>query len=185
MVVYLGGGVTEASVITMNGPVVANTIRLGGRKLDELLAAYVRRKYGVVISEMVSEEIKLRIGAATPVEPNESLEIQGRDQVNNLPRMISLSTADVVEAFEEPLDQIVGCVRTSLERTPPELTSDIIDRGIMLCGGGALLRGVDRYLTEATGIPAYLAEEPVGCLALGAELILHQMEAFKRYLPTA
>ena len=185
MVVYLGGGVTEASVITMNGPVVANTIRVGGRRLDELLTTYIRRKYGVVVGEMVAEEIKLRIGAAIPIEPNESLEIQGRDQVNNLPRTISINTADVVEAFEEPLEDIIGCVRSTLERTPPELTSDIIDRGIMLCGGGSLLRGVDRYITDATGIPAYLAEEPVGCLALGAELVLHQMEAFKRYLPTA
>ena len=185
MVVYLGGGVTEASVITMNGPVVANTIRLGGRRLDEIIASYIRRKYGVVIGEMVAEEVKLRIGAAAPVEPNESLDIQGRDQVNNLPRSVTVTSADVVEALEEPLNDIVNCVRTALERTPPELTSDIIDRGIMMCGGGALLRGMDRFLTDATGIPVYLAEEPVGCLALGAELVLHQMEAFKRYLPTA
>jgi rod shape-determining protein MreB len=185
MVVYLGGGVAEAAVITMNGPVVANTVRMGGRRLDELLAAYVRRKYGVVISEMVAEEIKLRIGAAAPLEPNESLEVQGRDQVNNLPRTVTVSTADVVEAFEEPLEDILGCVRSTLERTPPELTSDIIDRGIMMCGGGSLLRGMDRYLTNATGIPAYLAEEPVGCLAVGAELVLHQMEQFRRYLPQA
>jgi rod shape-determining protein MreB len=183
MVAYLGGGVAESSVITMNGPVVSNTIRMGGRRLDETITAYIRRKYGVVVSDMVAEDIKLRIGAAIPVEPNESLEVQGRDQVNNLPRTIAVTSADVVEALEEPLAEIVGCVRYTLERTPPELTSDIIDRGIMLAGGGALLRGIDRYLTNATGIPAYLAEEPVACLALGAELALHQMEQFRRYLP--
>ncbi|MFN2297946.1 MAG: rod shape-determining protein, partial [Anaerolineales bacterium] len=163
----------------------ANTIRLGGRKLDEIIAAYIRRKYGVVISDMVAEEVKLRIGAAAPVEPNESLDVQGRDQVNNLPRTVTISSADVVEALEEPLNDIVGCLRSTLERTPPELTADIIDRGIMMCGGGALLRGMDRFLTNATGIPVYLAEEPVGCLAVGAELVLHQIEQFKRYLPQA
>jgi rod shape-determining protein MreB len=185
MVVYLGGGVAEASVISMNGTVSANSVRKGGQRLDEAIANYVRRKYGVVISEMTSEDVKLRIGAAVPVEPNDTLEVQGRDQVSSQPRNVTLSTADVVEALEEPLGEIVACIRTTLEHTPPELTSDIIDRGMMLCGGGALLRGVDRFLTNATGVPAYLAEEPVACVALGAELVLHQLDMFRRYLPQA
>lgn len=185
MVVYLGGGVAEASVISMNGMVSANIVRMGGQRLDEAIASYLRRKYGVVVSEMTAEDIKLRIGAASAVEPNETLEIQGRDQVSGLPRNVNVTTADVVEALEEPLGEIVNCIRSTLEHTPPELTSDIIDRGMMLCGGGALLRGVDRFLTNATGVPAYLAEEPVACLAIGAELVLHQLDMFRRYLPIA
>jgi rod shape-determining protein MreB len=185
MVVYLGGGVAEAAVITMNGTVVANTVRMGGRRLDEAIASYIRRKFGVSISEMVAEDIKLRIGAAAPVDPNETLDVQGRDQVNGMPRSINISTADIVEAMEEPLGEVVNCIRSTLEQTPPELTSDIIDRGMMLCGGGALLRGVDRFLSNATSVPTYLAEEPVACVALGAELVLHQLDQFRRYLPQA
>jgi rod shape-determining protein MreB len=185
MVVYLGGGGAEASVISMNGIVSANAVRMGGQRLDEALANYIRRKFGVAVSEMTAEDVKLRIGAAAAVEPNESLEVQGQDQVSGLPRNINLTTADVVEALEEPLGEIVSCIRTALEHTPPELTSDIIDRGMMLCGGGALLRGVDRFLTNATGVPAYLAEEPVACIAIGGELVMHQLDMFRRYLPTA
>jgi rod shape-determining protein MreB len=185
MVVYLGGGVAEANVITMNGSVSANTVRMGGQRLDEAIGNYIRRKYGVVISEMMAEDLKLRIGAATLPETNEKLEIQGRDQVTGQPRNLEISTADVVEALDEPLGAIVSCIRATLEHTPPELTSDIIDRGMMLCGGGSLLRGVDRYLTTTTGVPAYLAEEPVACLAIGAEMVLHQLDMFRRYLPQA
>lgn len=185
MVVYLGGGTSESSVIAVNGIVVAHTVRLGGQRLDEALASYIRHKYGLVIGETTSEEIKLQVGAAIPLEQNSALEVQGRDQVNGLPRKVTVTTSDVLEALEEPLLRIGAGVRATLEKTPPELTSDIIDRGMMLCGGGSLLKGMDRYLTQTTGVPAYLAEEPVACLALGAERVLRQVELFRRFLPPA
>jgi rod shape-determining protein MreB and related proteins len=185
MVVYIGGGVTEASVIALNGPIVAHTVRMGGRRMDDAIASYIRRKYGVVIGEIAAEDVKLRIGAAAPGDTNESLEIQGRDQVNALPRTITVYTEDVVEALEEPLAAVLACIRSTLERTPPELTSDVLDRGMMLCGGGMLLRGIDRFLTNATGVPAFLAEEPVACIALGAENILQNVDLYRRYLPQA
>jgi rod shape-determining protein MreB len=185
MVVYLGGGVSESSVIAVNGIVVAHTVRLGGQRLDEALASYIRHKYGLVIGDSTSEEIKLKVGAAIPMEQDSTLEVQGRDQVNGLPRKVTVTTSDVIEALEDPLLQIGSGVRATLEKTPPELTSDIIDRGMMLCGGGSLLKGMDRYLTETTGVPAYLAEEPVACLAIGAEKVLRQVELFRRFLPPA
>lgn len=185
MVVYLGGGASESSVIAVNGIVVANTVRLGGQRLDEALASYIRHKYGLVIGDTTAEEIKLKVGAAIPLEQDSALEVQGRDQVNGLPRKLTITTSDVLEALEESLLRIGAGVRATLEKTPPELTSDIIDRGMMLCGGGALLRGMDRYLTQLTGVPAYLAEEPVACLALGAERVLRQVELFRRFLPPA
>jgi len=185
MVVYLGGGTSESSVIAVNGIVVAHTVRLGGQRLDEALASYIRHKYGLVIGETTSEEIKLQVGAAIPLEQDSALEVQGRDQVNGLPRKVTVTTSDVLEALEEPLLRIGAGVRATLEKTPPELTSDIIDRGMMLCGGGSLLKGMDRYLTQTTGVPAYLAEEPVACLALGAERVLRQVELFRRFLPPA
>lgn len=185
MVVYLGGGTSESSVIAVNGIVVAHTVRFGGQRLDEALASYVRHKYGLVIGETTSEEIKLQVGAAIPLEQDSALEVQGRDQVNGLPRKVTVTTSDVLEALEEPLLRIGAGVRATLEKTPPELTSDIIDRGMMLCGGGSLLKGMDRYLTQTTGVPAYLAEEPVACLALGAERVLRQVELFRRFLPPA
>ena len=185
MVVYIGGGVTEASVIAMNGPVIAHTVRMGGRRMDEAVTSYLRRKYGIVLGDLAAEEIKLRIGAAMPTSQNSSMEIQGRMQVSGLPRTVTVTTEDIIEALEEPLTAVLACIRYVLERTPPELTSDIIDRGLMLCGGGSLLRGVDAFITNATGVPAYLAEEPVACIALGAEAALHNLDQFKRYLPQA
>ena len=183
MVVYLGGGASESAVIAVNGIVVANTVRVGGQRLDEAIATYVRHKYGLVIGETTAEELKLKVGSAVPLETEFSQEVQGRDQVSGLPRKARVTTADIAEALADPMAQIVSGVRATLERTPPELTSDIIDRGMMLCGGGALLRGVDRYFTQVTGVPAYLAEEPVACLALGAERVLKQVELFRRFLP--
>ncbi|OGO49281.1 MAG: rod shape-determining protein [Chloroflexi bacterium RBG_16_64_43] len=183
MVVYLGGGASESAVISVNGIVVANTVRVGGQRLDEAIATYVRHKHGLVIGETTAEELKLKVGSAVPLDTELSLEVQGRDQVSGLPRKVRVTTADIEEALADPLAQIVSGVRATLERTPPELTSDIIDRGMMLCGGGSLLRGVDRYFTQVTGVPAYLAEEPVACLALGAERVLKQVELFRRFLP--
>jgi rod shape-determining protein MreB and related proteins len=183
LVVDLGGGATEAAVVSMNGIVSACTVRSGGLKLDEAIMAYARRKYGLVIGEPTAEEIKLRIGAAIPQDEEMSMEVQGRDQVTGLPRVIVLSTGEVVEALQETLGIILGAVKNVLERTPPELVSDIIDRGMVLCGGGSLLRGIDKLLTKETGIPAFIAENPIACVALGAGRAFKSLDILKRILP--
>ncbi len=184
LVVLLGAGATQAAVVSMNGIVAAHTSRVGGLRLDDSIAGYIRRKYGLLIGETTSEDIKLKLGAAVVIEGEEqTLEIQGRDQVNGLPRTLSLTTADVVEALQEPLQQIVGTVRAVLEKTPPELAADVIDRGMLVCGGGALLRGVDQLLTQETGIPAYVAENPMGVVALGTSRAFRHLDTLRKVLP--
>lgn len=183
MVVVLGGGATQAAVVSMNSLVAAHTARVGGLRFDEAIGSYVRKKYGLVIGDSTAEDIKISIGAAIPQEEEHSLEVQGRDQVNGLPRSVTLTTGDVIEALREPLDIVVGTVRTVLEKTPPELASDIIERGMMLCGGGGLLPGIDRLLTKETGIPAYVAENPMACVALGTGRAFKYLDTLKRILP--
>jgi rod shape-determining protein MreB len=183
MVVILGGGAVQAAVIAMSGIVSAHTVRIGGGKLDDAIVAYVRKKYGLIIGPRTAEVAKIRIGAAISQEEESSVEIQGQDQVTALPRPVSLSTDEIVEALQETLQLQVAAVRTVLESTPPELASDIIDRGMVVCGGGALLRGIDKWLTRETGVPAYLAEEPVVCAAKGAAKGLAIIDRLRRSLP--
>ena len=185
MVVDLGGGATQSAVVSMNGIVSAYTARVGGMKLDEAIIAYIRKKYGLIVGDPTAEDIKLRIGAAAPVDEELTLEVQGRDQVTGLPRTITVSTGEIVEALQETLATITGVVKTVLEKTPPELASDIIDRGMILCGGGSLLRGMDKLLTKETGVPAYIAENPLAVVALGASRAFKQLEIFKRVLTRA
>jgi rod shape-determining protein MreB len=183
MVVDLGGGVTQAAVIAMSGIVSEDATRIGGMKLDEAIVSYVRKKYGLIIGSRTAEEAKIRIGAAIPQDEEQTIEIQGQDQVTGLPRPITLTTGEVVEAIQETLQLQLAAVRNVLEHTPPELASDIIDRGMLICGGGSLLRGIDKWLTSATGVPAYLAEEPVACIAKGAARGLGMLERLRRSLP--
>ena len=183
MVVDLGGGATEAAVVSLNGIVVANSIRTGGLRLDEAIAGYVRRKYNLMIGQPTAEEIKIRIGAALPLEEDLEMEVQGRDQVAGLPRTISISTEEVTEALAEPLTAMLSVVKAVLERTPPELSSDIIDRGMVLVGGGALLRKMDELVIRETGVPAYVADAPIACTALGAGKALEQYELLRRSVP--
>jgi rod shape-determining protein MreB len=183
MVVNLGGGVTQAAVIAMSGIVAAEATRIGGIRIDEAIAHYVRKKYGLIIGARTAEETKLRIGAAIPQDEDRSIEIQGQDQVTGLPRPITLTTSEVVEAIQETLNLMVVSIRKVLEQTPPELASDIIDRGMVVCGGTALLRGMDKWLTRETGVPAYLAEEPVAAAAKGAATGLTMLDRLRRNLP--
>jgi rod shape-determining protein MreB len=185
MVVDLGGGATEAAVVSMSGIVSAHTARVGGVKLDEAIIAYIRRKYGLVVGDPTAEDVKIRIGAAIPVDEELTIEVQGRDQVTGLPRTVTLSTGEVVEALQEPLGVITGVVKAVLEKTPPELSADIIERGMVLCGGGSLLRGVDKLLTKETGVPAYVAENPLAVVALGTGKAFKQLDILKRTLPRA
>jgi len=183
MVVVLGGGVTSAAVVAMSGIVAADAVRIAGVKLDEAIVGYVRKKHGLVIGGRTAEEVKIRIGAAIPQEEDRSVEIQGQDQVTGLPRTVVLTANDIVEALQESLHLMLGAVRKVLERTPPELASDIIDRGMVICGGTSLLRGMDKWLTRETGVPAYLAEEPVACSARGAARSLGMLDRLRRSLP--
>ena len=185
MVVDIGGGTSEAAVVAMYGIVVSGSIRVGGVKFDEASASYVRRKYNLMIGEQTAEEVKLKIGSALPLAELLEMEVKGRDQVAGLPRTISITSEEVTEALAEPLSSVVGVVKSVLEQTPPELASDIIDRGMVLTGGGALLRNVDRLLTRETGVPCYVAENPMACVALGAGRALDIYDAIRRSMVAA
>lgn len=180
MVFNLGGGASEAAVLAMNGIVVAESVRMGGMRLDEAIVNYIRRKYSLVIGDPTAESIKIQIGAAVDIGEELSMEIQGRDQVGGLPRTITITTSEVVEAIEETLTSIVGAAKAVLEKTPPELASDIIDRGVVLTGGGALLRGIDQFITQRVGVPAYRAEEPLVATAIGAGRAIEDLALMRR-----
>jgi rod shape-determining protein MreB len=184
MVVDLGGGASEAAVIAMNGIVTASSVRVGGLRMDEAIAGYVRRKQNLMIGQPTAEAIKIQIGSAIEVKEEKHMEVQGRDMVAGLPRTITISTNEVVEALADPLSAIVGVVKSVLEKTPPELSSDIIDRGIVLVGGGALLNGMDELVTKETGVAAYVAEAPIACVATGAGTALQQYERLRRVVPS-
>ncbi len=183
MVICMGGGCSEASIMAMYSIVAAETLRKGGLDLDEAIVNYVRRKYGVIIGQLTAEMLKIKIGAAVPQDTENSMEVQGQDQVSGLPRPVTLTTGEIVEALQDPLKDITETCRRVLERTPPELVADIIDRGVALCGGGALLRGVDKLLTKALGIPAYLVDNPMTCVVEGAVRGLGMMNILRRNLP--
>ena len=184
MVVNIGGGITEAAVISLNKIVRAESGRLGGLRIDEAIISYVRRKYNLGIGQPTAEAVKIQIGAAIMPAEEMSMEIQGRDNVSGLPRTIVLTTGEVVEAMAEPLALIAGVVRSVLGDTPPELASDIIDRGIVMTGGCALLRGLDQYLTRATGVPVYRAENALIATATGAGRALEDPAILSRVLQT-
>lgn len=183
MVICLGGGSTQCAVLAMYGIVTAETMRSGGLSLDDAIITYVRRKYGIILSGVTAELLKIKIGAAIPQDSDLIMEVQGQDQVSGLPKPISISTYEIVEALQEPLRQIVEICRRVLEKTPPELVSDIIDRGMALTGGGALLRGIDKLLTRSLGIPAYLVDNPLTSVAEGTSRALSMYEILKRNLP--
>ncbi len=186
MVLNLGGGTSESAVISLNGIVVYDSVRIGGIRTDDAVAAYVRRRYNLMIGEATAEEIKIQIGCAVlPDNPADQveMEVSGRDQVTGLPKTIRLRSGEVTEAIAEPLQAMVNVAKGSLERTPPELVSDIIDRGVIMTGGGALLRGLDDLLTEEIGVPFYVADDPMACVALGAGRALENYELIRRTLP--
>lgn len=183
MVVDIGGGTTEAAVISMNDIVVWSSVRVGGIRTDEAIVSYVRKKYNLIIGEQTAEEIKIQIGSALPLPEELSMEVRGRDQVAGLPKTIVITSGEVTEAIAEPIGAIVGVVKQTLEKTPPELAADIIDRGMVLSGGGALLRNIDRMLTKETGVPCFVAESPMACVALGAGRALENYAIMRRSLP--
>jgi rod shape-determining protein MreB len=180
MVVDIGGGTTEVAVISLGGIVVSQSIRIGGDEIDESITAYVKREYKLMIGSQTAEEVKLEIGSAFPLEEEVQAEIRGRDLVSGLPKTVVLTSEEVRMAIEEPVQAIIDAVKETLDRTPPELAADIMDRGIMLAGGGALLQGLDDRLRDETQMPVHLAESPLTCVAVGSGRSLEEFEAIHR-----
>ena len=182
MIIDIGGGTTEIAVVALGGIVVSRSLRVGGNRFDEAIASYIRRKYNLMIGERTAEEVKIAIGTALPLERELTMDVRGRDLIAGLPRTIPMSSSEIMEAMEKPLQQVVTSVRAVLEETPPELASDIIDKGMVMTGGGSLLRNIDRLLTQVTGVPCHVAENALNCVALGTGLALEHFEFFKSSL---
>jgi len=182
MVVDIGGGTTEVAVIALGGIVTSKSIRVAGDECDEAIIQYARRAYNLLIGERSAEEIKIAIGSAFPDREERSVDVRGRDLVSGLPRTVRMTSSEIREAMAEPVQAIVDAVKQTLERTPPELSADIVDRGIILAGGGALLRGIDRLLAEETGMPVSLTEDPLAAVVMGTGRVLEEIETLKKVL---
>lgn len=180
MIVDIGGGSTETAVISLGGVVVANSVRVGGTKLDEAIISYLRRKHNIIIGDRAAENVKIKIGSAVPNAVSKKLEVAGRDSLTGLPKTVEVTTADVTEAMSQALTQIVACVKVVLEQTPPELASDIIEQGIVLSGGTALLTNLAKLLTAETGVPVHVATDPLFCVVKGAGIAIENLDAYKR-----
>jgi rod shape-determining protein MreB and related proteins len=178
MVVDIGGGTTEVGVISLGGMVYAGSVRVGGDKFDEAIINYIRRNYGMLVGEMTAETIKKEIGSAFPGSEVREMEVKGRNLAEGIPRSFTISSNEILEALTEPLNQIVSAVKTALEQTPPELGADIAEKGMVITGGGALLRDLDRLLMEETGLPVIVAEDPLTCVVRGSGRALEKMERF-------
>jgi len=184
MIVDIGGGAAEAAVISLGGVVVSKSVRVAGNKIDEAIQAYLKKKHNLIIGDQTAEDLKIKIGTATKVDKEESLEVSGRDLVFGLPRSITITSSDTVEAMRPILLQIIGAVKAVLEDTPPELAADIIDKGIVMSGGTSLLRNFDKLMTQETGVPAHTAEDALLCVVRGTGLVLENIELWKRSVTT-
>src|SRR3989338_6614329 len=180
MVIDIGGGTTDVAVLSLGGIVTSTSVRMAGNKQDAAIAEYIRKKHGLAIGDRTAEEIKMEIGSALPLEEEMEMEIRGRDLVQGLPKTIRVRTNEVVEAIQEPLREIVLAVRSVMQETPPELASDVIDKGMILTGGGAMLRNLDRLVAQSTGVPCYVADQPELCVAKGTGVALENLESYKR-----
>ena len=182
MVVDIGGGTSEVAVISLGGIVTSKSLRIAGDELDEAIVHYIKKEYNLMIGERTAEEIKVVIGSAYPKPKEEAIQIRGRDLITGLPKNISVTSSEIMEALKEPVNAIVDAIKFTLEKTPPELASDVMDRGIMLTGGGALLSGLDKLIKEETGMPVSIAERPLDCVVLGSGKVLEEIEALKKVL---
>jgi rod shape-determining protein MreB and related proteins len=182
MIVDIGGGTTEVAVIALGGIVTARSQRIAGDEMDEAIIQYARKAYNLLIGERTAEDIKIAVGSAFPQVEEQTIEMRGRDLVSGLPRNVRMTASEIREAMSEPIAGIVDAVKTTLERTPPELAADIVDRGIVLAGGGALLRGLDQLLGAETGMPVIIAEDPLSSVVLGAGKALEEIDTLKKVL---
>jgi rod shape-determining protein MreB len=180
MIIDIGGGTTEVALISLSGIVFSRSVRVAGDELDEAIAGYMKRAYNLMIGERTAEEIKIKIGSAYPVEKEASMEVKGRDLVAGLPKTLTITSQEVREALLEPISTIVESVRVTLERCPPELSADLVDRGLVLAGGGALLRGLDKLLQEETGLPVHVAEDPLSAVAEGTGRALSELKFLRQ-----
>ena len=172
MIVDIGGGTTEVALISLAGIVLSRSVRVAGDEFDEAIIQYMKRAYNLMIGERTAEEIKIKVGSAYPLEQELTMEVRGRDLVAGLPKTLTITSEEIREALQETISIVVENVRVTLERCPPELAADLVDRGIMLAGGGALLRGVDKLLAEETGLPVHLSDDPLSAVALGTGIVL-------------
>jgi rod shape-determining protein MreB len=179
MIVDIGGGTTEVAVISMSGIVYAKSIRVGGDKIDDSIIQYVKKKYNLLIGDRTAELIKMTIGTAYPAEEISTMNIKGRDLLSGIPKIVEITSAEIYEAISEPVSQIVDAVKTTLEKIPPELSSDIVDRGIALAGGGALLKNIDILIRENTELPVIIADDPLTCVVRGAGMALDELNILK------
>ena len=184
MIVDIGGGRSEAAVISMYGIVVSESVRVAGDRMDDAIAAYIKRRHNLIIGDRTAEDVKVGIGSALPQEEETTMDVRGRDQISGLPKTVGVSSTEMTLAVQDCLAAFVQTVRSVLERTPPELASDVIDRGIVLTGGGSRLRHLDLLLTQETGVPCQVSENPMDCVAIGAGAALEHLEVIKRSLPT-
>ena len=180
MIVDIGGGATEAAVISLGGVVVHKSARVAGNKIDEAIASYMRKKHNLIIGDQTAEEVKIRIGSAIALAKTKKMEVKGRDSIMGLPKVIEISSTEVTEAIRPVLNQIIGAIKAVLEETPPELASDIIDKGIVMSGGTSLLRHLDRLVTQEVSVPAHVAEEPILCVVKGTGIALQNIEKYKK-----
>ncbi len=182
MVVDIGGGTSEVAVISLGGIVVSRSLRTAGDEFDDAIIHYIKKEYNLMIGERTAEEIKIKIGSAYPFEKELTYNVSGRDLVTGLPKVLSVSSAEIREALREPVNAVVDSIKFTLEKTPPELASDIMERGIMLAGGGALLKGLDLLISEETGIPVFIANNPLDCVVLGTGKVLEQIDVLSNVL---
>jgi rod shape-determining protein MreB len=179
MILDIGGGTTEIAVISLKGIVYSRSVRVGGDKMDEAIANYVKRRYNMLIGERTAEQIKISVGSAIPTGENLSIEVKGRDLVHGVPRAVLVSEDEIRDALLEPINQIVDVVKMALEKTPPELSSDIVDRGIAMAGGGSLLRNLDVLIAQETGLPVNLVDDPLAAVVIGSGMVLDQLDMLK------
>jgi rod shape-determining protein MreB len=179
MILDIGGGTTEIAIISLKGIVYSRSVRVGGDKMDEAIANYVKRRYNMLIGERTAEQIKIAVGSAVPTGENLAIEVKGRDLVQGIPRAVVVTEDEIREALVEPINQIIDVVRVALEKTPPELSSDIVDRGITMAGGGSLLRNLDRIISHETGLPVVLVDDPLSAVVIGSGTVLDQLDMLK------
>lgn len=180
MIVDVGGGTSEVAIISLGGIVTSRSIRVGGNKLDDAIISYIKKEYNLMIGERTAEEIKITVGSAFPSDEVKEMDIRGRDMVTGLPKTLRISSDEIMKSMQEPINSIIDAIKLTLEKTPPELAADIMDKGIMMTGGGSLLDGLDELIRQETGMPVKIADNPLDCVVLGAGKVINEIDTLKR-----